>query len=373
VKWIGPWPGGRVRQLDDGSLRWYLIRRLGSGVRRSIALDVKTQDEAMAELALFNRDPGGYKTRTREAGERAAREGTGARLDADTLDEFLMHCDARVKRGDLSEQYVKQILAPYLGHWVKALGGRDLRSVTLLDLKRHLKRWTTAEHKRVVALKAFTAWMRSEDRLPRQDDPTLDLKTPPVIPEKSIRAKGYPMPLVERVYSHLEPQVARDVFLMRAKTGMHDTEIDRLARGQGILRPVVDPEIAAVIAFPHLKKGKAHSISVDAQTLAAAERLQAHGRGLTRMVLKRAVDKACAAAKVPELHPGQLRHSFATWATTVGREVHPANQRGVDLTKVAERMGHLGKRTTALYYVDLSVTVPMMVSIPIRLEHPADP
>jgi integrase len=399
MEWAGTWPGGRVRRLDDGMLRYYLIRRLGSGVRKSIALDVRIAPDprtptgvpvdpppaAMAELALFNRDPGGYKTRTQQAGEDLARAGTGTRLTDTLLEEFLLHCDERVKRGDLTEQYKKQILAPYLGQWVKALGGRDIRSVTLLDLKRTLKGWQVkadgrtwipAEHKRVIVLKALTAWMREEKGLRRQDDPTLDLKTPEIVPEKSVRAKGYPMRVVERVYAELGPQEVRDVFLMRAKTGMHDTEIDRLARGEGVLRPVrEDPSgIAGVIAFPHLKKKQGHSLSVDAQTLAAAERLQLRGRGVTRMILKRAVDRACAAAKVePAIHPGQLRHSFATWATTVGEEVHAQNQRGVDLTKVAERMGHLGKRTTAMFYVDLNVSVPMMVKLPLRLVHPEDP
>lgn len=399
-QWVEDWPGGRVR-LARGRKVWVIERRVGGGARRAVTLHVRSEPEALAELALFERDPLGYKTRQEAATERIRGRADAFALDADSLKEFLAHADARVKKGDLTDQYVKQILGPYLNQWAKALHGRDLRKVELQDLRLALK-GKTAQHKRVVALKAFTAWAREEgtaagQRLKRAEDPTLDLKTPEVIPAKSAKPKGYPIKLVEKLYGELVSQVARDTICLRVKTGMHDTEIDRVARGGGELRRIDDPSgIAGTVVFAHLKKGKMHVVSLDAQGFAAAERLQARGAGVSRNALKLMLDRVAIrwhgcngvttkrinkkgvavwetrpCEKCALIHPGELRHSFATWATTVGVEVHPANQKGVDLAKVAEAMGHLGKKTTSAFYV--GDRVPMMIAVPVKLAHPKDP
>lgn len=375
----GKWLGGRVR-LARGEKVFVIERRI-NGKRRAVALTM-SEKEAEAELALFDRDPENYRSRKETAKEAPHR--AGVRLDQVTLGEFQEACDARVKKGDLTDQYVKQSLVPYLGEWAKVLGARDLRRVSLSELKGHLKRWKTAEHKRVVALKAFTSWLREEDKLRRADDPTLDLKTPEIRPAKSARAKGYPIVLVQRLYAELISQLARDTVCLRVKTGMHDTEIDRIAQGGGVLRRIDDSSgIVGIVVFPHLKKGRMHVLSLDAQAFAAAERLQARGEGVKRSPLKLMIDRACERMeileKVPKgkkrppspIQPGELRHSFATWSATVGVEVHPVNQKGVDLAKIAEVMGHLGKRTTSVFYV--GDRVPMMIQVPVKLFHPEDP
>lgn len=196
-----------------------------------------------------------------------------------------------------------------------------------------------------------------------------------------MRAKGYPIKLVEQVYARVANQRVRDVLLLRATLGMHDTEIRRLSQGKAALRRVSDPGgIEGTIAFQHLKKGKPHVVSCDARTFAAAERLLAGRAVVERKTVSKAIKAAAAALAKgmpqtyktpPVVHPSELRHSFATWATTVGEEVWPANQRGVDLAKVAENMGHLGKRTTSFFYV--GDRVPMMIRLPIKLHHPEDP
>jgi integrase len=388
--WLRTWAGGRVRQTDDGRIVFYIQKRIGNGVRRNIALDLGDEQDpkklerlAEVELALFLRDPIGYKTRRQSVAERVIKGSGGVRLDPDTLEKFIAFCDKRVEKGDLTPEYVSGVLRCYLSKWTKDLGGKDFAELTLDDLQKVLRKYKgVAEHKRVVALKAFTAWAREEKESPkllRSQDPTTDLKTPPIVPEKSMRAKGYPIKLVEQVYSRLPNQRVRDVLLLRAKLGMHDSEIRRIAHGQVALRKVSDPSgIEGTIAFQHLKKGKPHVVSCDAQTFAAAERIVAGKAVVERKTVSRNIRTAVKkmvedelVKKEPVIHPSELRHSFATWATTVGEEVWPTNQKGVDLAKVAENMGHLGKRTTSFFYV--GDRVPMMIRLPIRLNHPEDP
>lgn len=380
MNWLRTWPGGRVAETKQGALRWYIRTRFGGG-RREIALDVATENDAFAELALFNRDPAGYKTRSKDAAARVERKSGGFFLDSTTLEEFRKHCLKRVEKGDVTAGHVNGTLRPYLAAWAKALNGRPLNALETTELKAMLKKWKTAEHKRVVALKAFTAWLREEKDFKRKDDPTLELKTPPIIPEKSSRAKGYPLRVVEVVYARVENQRVRDVIMLRAKLGMHDSEIRRIALGKCSLRRVSDPSgIEGTITFEHLKKGAVHSVSCDAQTFAAAERIQASRAIVERRTVKSNVDAAVDdynsnrpknVAAIGPVYPGELRHSFATWATTVGEEVWPMNKKGVDLSKVAEAMGHLGKRTTKVFYV--GDRVPMLIRLPIKLEHDKDP
>lgn len=398
--WLRTWAGGRVRAAVGGGERFYIQRRLGDGVRVSIALDVASEAEANAEFALWSRDPAGYTTRKQHA-VGVAMKGPGVRVDPTTCKEFMNHAWARHARGELTSEYIKQTYAPYLGAWSRAIGGKPLRKVSLDELKGWLKRWETATHARVVALKAFTAWAREEKDAPklhRSEDPTVDLKTPAVVPERNKRAKGYPVPFVEDLYASLPSQVARDTIRLRAcANGVHGTEIGRIARGQADLRRVSDPSgIEGVIVFDHLKKGRPHAVSVDGATFAAALRMQARGSPLSRRAMKQAIDRAsirkhgCGGIttvrknkrgekvwetkpcpKCTRVRPGELRHSFATWAVTIGEEVRPAKQSGVDLAKVSEAMGHLGKRTTSYFYV--GDRVPNMIRIPISLEHPEDP
>jgi integrase len=409
MKWLRTWAGGRVRELDDGTKRFYIQRRLGNGVRKSIALEVVCdctkvdcahEREAEAEFTVFKRDPTGYRTRKQHTAEVVSK--AGVRLDPDTLEEFRMYLRKRAEREEITKETAAYYVT-YLAQWGKLVGNRPLHRVTLDELKVCLKRWTTARHARIVALKAFTAWAREEKDAPklhRNDDPTVDLKTPPVIPEKSFRPKGYPVQLVEKLYAALPSQAARDTICLRAKAnGIHNTEIDRIARGRAELIRVSDPSgIEGVIVFAHLKKGKPHAVAVDAQTFAAAERMQVRGSAVSRTALKLMLDRVARrwhgcdggptktrtnkkgetifdkkplCPKCTPIRPGELRHSFATWGVTIGEEVRPSNQRGVDLAKVSEAMGHLGKRTTKYFYV--GDRVPNMIRIPIRLEHPEDP
>jgi integrase len=383
-----PWPGGFVR-LSRGREVFVIEKRAG-GKRYKIALDVRTEREALAELALFERDPTGYRAPKQQRRERAAAT-AGLRLDVDTLAEFFEESRAKVARGELSAGYVRHSLEPYLRAWAGALGGRELRTVKLAELNATLDGWATARIKRIVALKAFTAWARRMGRLKRQDDPTLDLAVPPATP-RPVASRAFTAEQIASFYSLLRnysfapgygddaPEAAprctvdlqpvRDVFLLRAKCGMHGTEIERLARGEGTIR-VLDGEgeIAATLIFPH-KTGSEHVVSVDAQTLAAAQRLQAAGRAPNRVATRRAV--ARVVAEHPELAGfafENLRHSFITLG--VGGRTVTARGGGVPLELLAQVAGHASTATTRRHY--LGRHVPPLVILPLRLVNEDDP
>jgi integrase len=376
ANWIGTWDGGRVREVN-GKKTWVIERRVGSGVRRVISLNVRSEDDARAELALFTRNPLAYQTQKQAAAEATA--GTGrATLDGTSLAEFLAHARA----AGLTEEYVEHVLHHYLSEWALKLGRRDISAIKLTEIKAILGTWTTARHKRIIVIKSFTAWLREEGRLDRAVDPTLDLTVPQAKPEQSVRAKGYTMEEVQAAYAVAPSQLLRDVLCLRCKTGMHDTEIARIARGQALLKEINDPcGIAGTVTFKHLKAGMEHTISLDAQTFAAAGRIQARGSPLTRApallmckrIAKRLQD-ACTdekkRSKIRSIAPGELRHSFATWASKFGELIRPTNA-GLPVEEVAAVMGHKSTRTTAAFYK--KVQVPPMIKLPLCLVHSGDP
>jgi integrase len=412
MKWNGTWPGGRIRQLDDGTLRWYIRKRLGAAGRKTIALEVECRcpdtlrafaenrtpscghhEAAMAEFSRFKLDPAAYRTKKQHAAEVLNRSG-GAALDADTMEDFLTDAKERAAKGDLSNNYVAHELTPYLKAWALALGGKALGKVRLATLKAALRTWDTAQHKRVVAIKAFTAWLREEGKLDRSEDPTLDLKLP-AVKVRPIAERAFTKQQVETFYKKLRDyefavgysadaafvpedapkstvslQPVRDVFMLRAKAGLHGTEIERLAAGDGTIRVLKDEgEIAGTLVFPH-KRGGEHVVSVDLQVLAAAQRLQAAGRAPDRVRLGRAV------ARIIEMNKGlegfaleNLRHTFITLGAG-GRIVTP-KAGGVPLEMLAQAAGHTSVRTTRRHY--LGAHVPPMIVLPLELKNPDDP
>lgn len=386
-EWAGKWDGGRVRITSKGERVW-VIERKG----QTVSLNVHSERDARAELALFLRDPAEYVTSRKQAKARQAASPRAFRLDGATLDEFSEHCEARVRSGDLSAPYFKHTLVPYLQAWAKEIGSRDLRDVPRAELNSIKAKWKTAEHKRVVALKALTAWAREVGKLDRKDDPTFDLKLPEVKSARPLGERAFPAETIEAFYAALtnytyvpgwgddapegEPtatvdlQPVRDVFVLRAKAGLHHSEIERLARGEGRIRVLEDEgEIAAVLIFPH-KRGDAHAVSVDKQTLAAAQRLQARGKAPNRVATSR------AAARVVEAHPKlegftfeALRHSFVTLGTR-GRVVMPRGG-SVPIEVLSQVAGHRSTATTKRHYLD--EFVPPMVVLPLALVNADDP
>jgi len=377
--WTGKWKGGRTFNAKDGR-PVYVLRKMIRGRNYTVHLDARSETEAEAELALFMRDPEGYRTRGET--QQLKRE-SAVYMNAEAVGRYL----DTMRRAGTTERYVGNV-GFYLATWAEGLAGRDLRTVTLQDLLRELNRHTTARKNRITALKSFCAWLREvEGALTAAEDASISLKVPATRPEKSVREKGYSIEAIERLYRELsgweftnfrqeatrrttDVQCVRDVLCIHAKTGMHGTEIERLARGEGKVSVVEDGgDIAATVKFIH-KSGHVHLQSIDRQTLEAVQRLQARGAAPVDSHIRRVVRRACQSLGMEPVRFGELRHSFVTWAAECGREVRP-KAGGLPLTAIAAVVGHHSAHTTKRFYDN--VKVPPMIQIPINLEHPDDP
>lgn len=376
--WSGKWKGGRTFDGKDGR-PVFVLRKMVQGRAYTVHLDARSETEAEAELALFMRDPEGYSTK-REA--RQQQQESAVYLNAETVGRFL----DSMRQAKTTERYLGNV-GFYLATWAEALSGRDLRTVTLQELLRELARHKTARKNRITALKSFASWLREQGALSLAEDPTVSLKVPVTRPEKAVREKGYGIETTERLYRAIsgweftnfgqeatrrmtDVQCVRDVLCIHAKTGMHGTEIERLAKGEGKVAVFEDQgEIAATVTFIH-KSGNVHRQSIDRQTLAAVQRLQARGAAPVDSHIRRVVARACETLGIEPVHFGEYRHSFVTWASECGQEVRP-KAGGLPLAAIAAVVGHHSANTTKRFYDN--VKVPPMIKIPIKLEHPDDP
>jgi integrase len=390
-QWTGKWAGGRTYVNKQGNTVWVLEKQV-HGRLYTTRLAAGNENDALAELALFKRDPAAYVARTQggtpEGG--AVSKNAPVVMDLPTVERFLDH----LKHQGRTERHRKNV-RNYLAQWAEALFEKDLRTLRLQDLKQALNGWYDGERKEVVAkrhriaaIKSFFSWLREEEALlTTAEDATLALKVPPARPEKALRDKGYSMRDVERLYAAIngweskkygwkgtgrvtEVQCVRDVLMLHAKCGMHGTEIDRLARGEGKVKVLQGQgAIAGTITFIH-KSGRVHVQSLDAQALAAATRLQARGSAPADWWIRQVVKRAAKSIGLEPLRMGELRHSFVTWAAECGVEVKPLDG-GVPLSRIAATIGHQSAVTTKRFYE--GVKVPPMIQLPLRLEHPEDP
>ncbi|MFL5356109.1 site-specific integrase [Archangium sp.] len=357
----------------------FVLRKMVQGRAYTVHLDARSETEAEAELALFMRDAEGYSTK-KEA--RQHQQESAVYVNAETVGRFL----DSMRQAKTTARYVGNV-GFYLATWAEALSGRDLRTVTLQELLRELAQHKTARKNRITALKSFAAWLREQGALSLAEDPTVSLKVPVTRPEKAVREKGYSIETTERLYRAIsgweftnfgqeetrrmtDVQCVRDVLCIHAKTGMHGTEIERLAKGEGKVAVFKDQgEIAATVTFIH-KSGNVHRQSIDRQTLAAVQRLQARGAAPVDSHIRRVVARACETLGIEPVHFGEYRHSFVTWASECGQEVRP-KAGGLPLAAIAAVVGHHSANTTKRFYDN--VKVPPMIKIPLKLEHPDDP
>ncbi len=361
TKWNGTWGGGRTYEVDGRTV--FVIEKMRHGRRYTTPLDAGNVREALAELALFDRDPEGYRTRRSQAAQRAAEE---VHLSPEHAKGFLDH----LAREGRTESY-RRGCKTYLAAWAEALEGRDLRTVTLQDLRKLLNQWPKARKARIIVLKSFCTYLREQAAvLTPAQDPTLALPVPPPRPGKAMGERDYDLRLVERFYAATEHQAVRDALCVAAKTGLHFTELERVTSGQGTVRVLEGHgQIAGVLEVPH-KSGRPHLQSVDAQALAALQRLTARGGAPVKSFVRMELKKAAAVLGVAPLKMGRFRHSFITWAEEVGVEVKPTAG-GVPLATVAAVVGHKSSRTTQQFYSGKKV--PVMIALPLRLRHPEDP
>jgi integrase len=354
-RWTGTWSGGRKYQKRNGRTV-YVIRKTVEGVAYQHTLDVRTEEQAEAEFALFLREPTAYRPK---------RQQLDARLGADFLTLYLSY----LTQIDRSRAYIDDSRR-YLGQWATALKGANLARLPTATVKSALHRWPTARKTRTIVFKAFCAWLRAQGLLDEDSDPSRALKVPASRPERAVRTKGYSKAVVEALYAGLGSQAIRDVLCLRVKAGIHGSEIERIARGGAKVRrlPPGAP-IASTVRFAH-KSGRIHTVSLDLQATAAALRLQVRGKAPTRTAIQESVARVCKRLGLPKINFGELRHSFVAWVLEEGTQVTYSGSGGVPLANIASVLGHTNPRTTQLFY-NVS-QVPPMVVVPLQLQHLGD-
>lgn len=338
-EWAGKWKGGRYYyDADDKPV--YFIERRGRVVR------LLTRDEEIAngQLGQFLEDPGAFAVRPDRPEELEPVYVTTERLN-------LYMGSIRKSVEDHRKARRSQLLA-----WSKL--GLDLRRVDKKALRAALASFDGGHTGRAESLNAFARFLVKEGELPSWN---------PIRPEQDpgeTRAarQAYSLEELRETWARLPAGPVRDLFLVRAATGLHQTEIDQVEgarlydgplpdKGTGIRTLPEGHEIAGVVQVMH-KSRRRHRQSVSAEVLAAVLRLRA---GVPYRVT---VWKALA-----PITPSNLRHTFATLSAEVG-EVVTYKVGGVDRSRIAAAMGHRAGSTMGPDRYD-KLQVPPMVRLPL--------
>lgn len=381
------WKHGFIRETRTGKVFVLVATANGKRYRKTL-VGIPDEIEAEKQWVLFKRSPETFQTGLDlDRADREAEEAKAA--SACVLNE------AEIAIFEKAVKYhpdYKLGLTRYLADWAKVFKGTDIKDIPIKTVDAALTRWAKKKPKnikrnhdgakayRIKALKTWVKFLKSAEggrRLTEAQDPFRSLKVPQPGPKQE---KAYSIEYLNDVYgrikvwSHPEGkrfkrvpdadavQAVRDVVLLAAATGMHLSEIERLAACKGKVRalgPEYGPEFAGTIKFPH-KTAVDHIVSLDSRALAAAQRLQARKSTPSRSFIRAVLKKARADASEPVLNVGWLRHSFITNSAGFGRLLMPLNQ-GVDLETIAQIVGHKSiKMTSSVYNTN---QVPPRISI----------
>jgi hypothetical protein len=386
--WIGTWAGGRIASIKNGKGQRFILERKFKDRHWTFPLASRTPEDAEIQLGLWEYDPVAFierhqakKARTEQFSEGLIRLSDSVLTDLDT---FMSTPQPPDRPYPMSWEHVRQTVR-YAKHWMQDLKGSDLRFVTKGKLLKALDDRKTARAARIRALYTLCALLCARKGLDKGASPARHLDCPQSKAGRTVEERGYPSKTIEKVYGAIqsrtkryEPdtaQAVRDVLRLRLY-GLHHSEISRLAEGNGTIEDV-GGDIAGVVTVLH-KDQKPHAVSVDAWALAAARRLLARKAAPTDTCVREYCDNAAKAMKVghndPEtgewaFDPGNLRHSVVTLARKAGKLIRYEDQ-GLDLRDIVEVTGH--QVTTARNFY-LGKTVPPMLVLPIRVQHPEDP
>jgi integrase len=326
-----------------------VIERWVGGRKFHVSTRCTLERAALEQLALFEANPAGYKPQGTKPLETL-------RMTAELIDAYETY-QTKIKG---STEHHARAVGGYLERWMEKLEGADLRAVTTYDLRAMLGTWETAKRYRVIALKGFFTWLRSEKGLlKRADDAALDLMVPGFKAEKLTRKKVVEQDVVLKVLAKLDGQT-RDVLKLLAATGLHITEARRFVESGELFErtPEQDANVLANLAVKH-KNGELHVVAIsDDEVLTAAKRLKAARTLLDDSSLAKYMREASDAAGVkPRVTLGVMRHSVATW---LARD-------GVPLAQIADFLGHLSPVTTAKFYRDMGKTARALPVPKLRL------
>lgn len=329
-KRVGTWSGGYIRKTKSGR-RVYVVERWAKGKRVHFSTGCSTAQGAERELRRWEADPLGYVP--------------SVAAEVFELDSGLaLAYRAHQLEAGLTREWVDEVTR-CLADWREALAGRDLRHLRLADLTDALDKWPSRRPHRIKAIKGIYRWLRQKGKVDRNQDATLDLKLPPVRPEKLERRKVVPVEDVAAVLRHL-PATSRDILHLLSATGWHVSEVRKFSEGGEIVRPMKADGVLAVLITRHKSGELTKTPILYPEHLAAAQRIRQLKSFPKRMTIARHMIKACEAAGVPWFGMGQMRHSVLTWGVEDG---------GVSVKQVSEFAHHKSEATTRKFYVDLRI------------------
>lgn len=345
----GEWEGGYVSRGKNGRLTYFIERMVG-GVRYHVSTRCHEKRSALRQLDRFESNPAEYRPNGEVDVDDEAPPDT-QRPPLFTAKLILEFEDYSLKVRENTRNYAREMTS-HLTDWMEDLNGREFRGLNpVTGLKPLLKRHKGQAH-RIIAIKAYCSWLRSEKGLLKTgEDPTLDLVVPQSRPEKWKRRKAVDEARVQAAFAKLQPAY-RDVLTLLGATGWHVTELQRFVRRpeSEIRYPPPGGAVLAVLAVRHKGGEETRTPITTAEALGAAERLRMRG-GVPRN-LNMAVKAACDAAGVPRFTFGVMRHTVGTWAV----------ERGAAPAHVSEFLGHKDPRTTKRFYLDVAVPT---VSVPL--------
>lgn len=332
------WEGGYVHLQKDGRELFIIERRVGKD-RFHVSTRCHSRRAAIKQLEQFEADPHAYVARMKEGAD----DGKVLRLTSELIDEYETWL---LKRARPTTPRHAQNMGKKLEEWMEDLAGTDLRSLDLRTLKALVEKRPAARQHRIIAIKAFFAWLRTAKFLiERRDDATLDLAVPQAVPEKHKRRKAVAVEQVRAALRHLAPAY-RDCLLLLAHTGWHVSELERFVRNEDAVVAEGRGGVLGVLQVRHKIGHTTRTPVLDAAVLEAAKRLRARGEVPRR--LNQTIIAACVAAGVETFTAGVMRHSVATWAIEAGTQAEV----------VAEFLGHKSKSTTLRFYADVAVPTP---------------
>lgn len=339
------WLGGYVR-IDARRRNVFVIERWVGGKKFHISTRCHAERQALEHLARFEADPTSYSP-------------GGTLPEGIFISEALIgeHCTWSVDTRGNTRKHANQVKR-FLEDWLEELDGRDLRKLSLHDLRTELARWKTAKAYRIASLKSFFGWLRKERGLLRHaEDVTLDLPVPQAVPEKRRRTKAVTTKALNETLTHLRvagKNRVYDCLFVLAHTGWHVTELWRFAHGtdpRDIEETPGHSKAVAVLTMMH-KGGRRHRTSVASlEVLAAAKRVREAGtipKGFSAKV------RAAAIACGHDFGPGVMRHTVST---------RLAERDDWSMDAVGDYLGHQDKRTTANFYAD--VAIPRAPDLPV--------
>lgn len=338
-KWAGKWMGGRF-YLDAQGRQVFFIERK----QRVVKLQTHDEQLAVGQLATFLQDPEAF-CRKPEPPQKVL----PVYITTDRLRlymESIRACVADHRKARRS----------YLLAWSEK--GLDLRTVDRATLRQTLSDFKGGHRGRTEALNAFCRFLVKEGDLPTWN-PLVNTK-----PTEATRAEqmAYSVEQLRAAYARISEQPYRDLFLLRAATGLHQTEIDQLEgariftgplpdKGTGIRTLGGEHVIQGVLQVMHKSKHR-HRQSVSGPVLEAALRLREY-----------IPSRIAAWEAFAPLTPSNLRHTFVTLAGECGEFVTYTGG-GVDRSRVAQAVGHrAGSTMTADRYE--KIQVPPMIHLPL--------